>query len=99
MPADLLAPSPKLGLLGQTTIVNFMEVQFPEMPGTILWLKRKVTVAIEWAGKVPVKTTFGLPGKKGTIVATNHEWVHQTCRKVHRYSDYKLSATKSRIKY
>ncbi len=99
MRTDLLAPSPETGLMGETTVVNFMEVQFPQMPGTILWLPRKVTVSIKSAARVPVKRTFDLPGGEGPVTATDYVWAYETYRDIHRYSDYRLFTSKSTLKY
>ncbi len=99
MRTDLLAPSPEIGLMGETTVVNFTEVQFPEMPGTILWLPRKVTVTTKWEARVPVETSFYPPDSRFPVTSTDYVWRQETYRNIHRYSDYRLFTAKSTLKY
>jgi hypothetical protein len=51
MRTDLLKQPPNSRLKRQTTVIDFAEVRFRELPAS-LWLPREVTVTVEWKGRV-----------------------------------------------
>jgi tetratricopeptide (TPR) repeat protein len=51
MRTDLLKQPPNSRLKRQTTVIDFAEVRFKELPAA-LWLPREVTVTVEWKGRV-----------------------------------------------
>jgi hypothetical protein len=110
MRMDLLAPRPEAGLDEETTDITYREVRFPEMPGTALWLPQEVTVTIDWEGKIKVVSKVvspDLPGRDNIIsrqaasvppdVHNTALWEHRVFLNTHRYSDYKLFSSKSRL--
>lgn len=99
MRIDLLAPSPQVGLMSETTEITFTRIHFPEMPKTVLWLPRTVTVTINWVGKVYTEKTFSNAGTGGPTTVTTIQKEHRTFRNVHRYSHYKLFGSKSKLKF
>lgn len=99
MRTDLLAPCPYLGLMGATTVITFRRVRFQEMPETVLWLPRKVTVTTKWEGNGYTERTSALYGTNGltTVIARHRQQL--TFRNIHRYSHYRLFGSKSKLKY
>jgi hypothetical protein len=92
---DMLAPRPDVGLLGFTVEVTFGKVQFPEMPPVWMWLPKVVMVTIRWESMARVdhpRPLFQRHRKTG-------HWDAITYRNIHRYTDYKLFASKSKLKY
>jgi hypothetical protein len=99
MRLDLLAPRPEVGLTGETTEITFGKVSFPEMPGTILWLPREVTVTMQWEGRVKVRKTTTALESRAKVDLVSTKWEHRTYRNIHRYSDYKLFSSKSKLTF
>lgn len=98
---DLLAPRPEVGLDESTSDITYGEVRFPEKLGTVLWLPKKVTVTIKWEGNEKVVENQaaiagqGASGEAHTAPPTL--WKHATYRNIHRYSDYKLFSSSSKL--
>lgn len=99
MRTDLLAPCPDVGLMGETTAITFGDVRFPEKLKTVLSLPREVTVTINWVGKVYTEKIFNYASTNGPAVMTTVHEEHRIFRNVHRYSDYKLFGSKSKLKF
>lgn len=92
---DLLAPRPDIGLLGDTDEVTFGKVQFPEMPAVSMWMPKvvMVTIRVEDMARVDHPRPLFQRHRK-----TGH-WDAITYRNIHRYSDYRMFASKSKLKY
>lgn len=92
---DMLAPRPDVGLLGNTVEVTFGKVQFPEMPAVSMWMPKVVMVTIRLEDMARVdhpRPLFQRHRKTGQRAL-------MTYRNVHRYSDYRLFGSRSKLKY
>jgi hypothetical protein len=96
---DLLAPRPDVGLRRQTTEVTFAEVGFPEMPQIMLWLPHEVTVTTQWEGWAKVAKPVVSSTRSHQAVELFDEWQTRTYRNIHRYSDYQLFGSTSKLKF
>jgi hypothetical protein len=99
MRTDLLAPRPDLGLLGETVVTTFGEVRFPEKPKTVLWLPQDVTVTAQWKGKATVTRVVTSTDPRFNEGRDSIKWESRTYRNIHHYSDYRLFASESKLKF
>jgi hypothetical protein len=96
---DLLAPRPDVGLMGNTIEIAYGKVTFPEMPGVSMWLPKEVRVTIEWEGLVHIKIIRYRPGSNFQTTVESDRRERITYTNVHRYSQYRMFGSKSKLKY
>jgi hypothetical protein len=109
MRTDLLAPRPEIGLDEETIEITYREVRFPALPGTVLWLPQEVNVTIKSKGRVTVirkEIPVDFPGQDASVrhgssgqvkTTTTTSWQQRVFHNTHRYSDYKLFTSQSKI--
>jgi hypothetical protein len=101
MRTDLLAPRADVGVKALTTEISYAEYHFPEIPGG-LWLPREIVVNSEWQGWTDYspmnRSTFSQdPDRRVGRVGT--QWNGKTYRNTHRYSDYQLFGSTTKLKF
>jgi hypothetical protein len=96
---DLLAPPPHTSLQGETTRIDYVPVQLPQMSAAVV-LPNKVVVDMWQHVNVVKQAPVSAGGiHHGVIVedpSVDGQYV-QHCRNIHNYSDYKLFRVESRI--
>ncbi len=98
MRMDLLAPRPEVGLDEETIEITYCEVHFPELPATVLWLPQEVNVTIKSVGTGTVirkEIPADFPGQAKTTTTTSRQ--QRVFHNTHRYLDYKLFSSQSKI--